>query len=256
MSKRKIDVETLVSGVDPGTTPVDVVTGVGPSTAIKLHSANIKTAEQLSKCMAEQLVPLGIPKGTADNLIRNAVQILMTPKAIVALRAAQPQQAAQPSEPTPSGYSEEDIENANLCNMQIEDYLAMSPSGRARVIRIARMQVNVLPEDTDEDFAQDTDLGDYKAREFLRKQRKKDQEEARLQKIRQSAAVTEFVEREVPGHELKDEPINVHGQRLMQVEGEAEGAPIDEIVIRKPKRKKTTKRGSDIVQQIVDNILD
>lgn len=256
MSKRKVSVDDLIADLDAGNTPVDTVTGVGPSTAVKLHSINIKTAEQLSKCMPAQLVPLGIPMGTAEALVKNAAKMMMAPKAVAAIRDAQPKSKPLETMTVDPRYDDEDIETANKCNMHIEDYLALSPTGRARVIRIAKMQVNVLPEDTDDDFAQDTDLGDYKAKDFLRKQRQKDHEERRLQKVKQSVAVQEFVNREVPGHELKDEPINVYGQRLNNVDKKAEGSAIDDIVIRRPKRSKKSKRGSDIVQQIVDNILD
>ncbi len=236
---------------------VDEVTGVGKSTAVKLHSANIKTAEQLSKALPEQLVPLGIPKGTATNLIKNAIEILSSVNKTAATAITTASAAITLQRPvTPLEYTEEDVENAGKVGMDIEEYLQLSPSGRARVVRLARMQVNVLPEDGDDDFAQDTNLGDFKARDFIRKQNQKKQEERRLQKISQSAAVSKFVEEEVHGHELKDEPVNVIGERIARGESTEEKLVTDEIYIRKPKRKKTSKRGSDIVQQIVDNILD
>jgi len=236
---------------------VDEVTGVGPSTAVKLFKANIRTASQLSQCSYQQLIPLGIPKGTAEKLIKNAR--LMTPAAaavqIPVATVIVDQSATTQPQQTPAGYTEEDISNASLCGLELADYLAMSPSGRAREVRIAMMQKNVEPEE--EDFASDLNLGDLTARDFLAKQRKREQELRRVRKIEQSEAVTVFAEREVHGHDLKDEPINVHGQRLnKQDEKEPEGSKIDDIVIRRPKRKKTGRRSSEMVQQIVDNILD
>jgi hypothetical protein len=211
------------------------------------------SVKQLADAQYQQLIPLGIPKGTAKQLIQNAKQ-LMAQQALVQIEdrsaVAQPKSA----EPLPSGVTEEDIANAAICNLELAEYLALTPGGRAREVRVAMMQTNVEP--PDEDFVNDLNLGDMTARDFLRKQRLREQELRRVKKIEQSEAVTSFAQQEVHGHSLKDEPINVHGQRLEAGDEEAPPAPIDGIVIRRPKRKKTGRRSSEVVQQIVDGILD